>query len=299
MTPGKSVAGRAARHGATPRPFGRLLSAAWTFLVLLALTPNAWAATDCAGLSRQLERLSAARATDLKAGVDGRSFKDLYNDCDRNDRFAGKSLPSFRGRPLKCSTDKNRVEFVRRYPDNTIVFRSKMAVDADGAPLSHGAGRSATDQPVTWLTFDHGSDARYVNAEKVSFAVVPINAPTGGISFQAASGVKKGDLAAIFANGRCSFGVVGDAGPYFRLGEGSLKAHADLGNPQCQIAGENPCRKLKHGGSGQSIASGVTFLLFPSTRPAPLLSQTVSAVAEDAAKARVQAFLDAHATGSE
>lgn len=260
------------------------------FLTPLASVGQASAAMSCLEMTGRLDRLTNARSGALSVGPAGPTFKSLYDECDSKDRFAGKALPSHRGLPLRCSTDKNRVEFVRKFANSEIVYRAKMAVDADGSPVSMGPNQSSTDQPVTWLTFDHGSERKYVNAEELSFVVVPINSPNG-LSFQRASGVKKGDLAAVFAKGRCSFGVVGDAGPYFRLGEASLRTHEDLGNPQCLIPGQHPCRKLRGGGSGVGIGSGVTYILFPNTRPKPLLSQTAASVAGAAAQAAADNFL--------
>jgi hypothetical protein len=250
-------------------------------------------AASCAELTTRLARLSEAESQELVARpTDGTTFKQLYDACDRTDRFAGKPLPTSNGVRRRCSSDPNRVDFVRRYADGTIVFRSKMGVDADGAPVSRGPHASSTDQPETWLTFDRGSAQRFVNAEEVSFVVVPLGFATGGISFRDRTGIGKGDLAAVFHNGRCSLGVVGDAGPYFRLGEASIKAHEDLGNPQCEVVGQRPCRRLKARGSGTGIGSNVTYVIFPGTRPRPLLSQTVSVVAAQLAAARMSAFLD-------
>jgi hypothetical protein len=185
---------------------------------------------------------------------------------------------------------QNRVASISKYETGPVIWTAKMAVDADGAPVSMGPNASSTDQPATWLTFDAGSDRKYVNAEDLSFVVVPIKAP-GGTAFQAAAGVGKGDLAAVFSGGRCSFGVVGDAGPYFRLGEASLKTHEDLGNPQCATPAEHPCKMLVAGGGGRGVASGVTYIVFPGTRPKPLINQTAAAVSATAAKAAAERFL--------
>jgi hypothetical protein len=88
--------------------------------------------------------------------------------------------------------------------------------------------------------------------------------------------------------------VLGDAGPWFRLGEISLRAHEELGNPQCRTPGEHPCKKLK-GGSGIGIAEDVTYIVFPGTRPKPLLSQTVNQIVRQLANDRALRFLQANA----
>jgi Fungal chitosanase of glycosyl hydrolase group 75 len=253
-------------------------------LPLLALFPTSAMAMDCQTMLAKVAALPAIGSTELMA-TSGKSFKSLFDECDRRNTFNGAATPR------KCTTDPNRVDFLRKYADGTIAFRAKMSVDADGSPVSMGPGASTTDQPETWLTFDAGSDRHFVNAEVTAFAVVPIKAPSG-ISFLRATGIGKGDLVAIMRRDRCSFGVVGDAGPFFRIGEASIRSHEDLGNSQCAVAGQKPCRRLKGGGSGVGLASGVTYLIFPGTRPRPLLNQSVNDVAGAAASAKAANFLE-------
>jgi hypothetical protein len=204
--------------------------------------------------------------------------------------FAGNALPSHNGRQLRCSTDPNRVKFITRFPDNTIVLNAKMSVDADGSPVIGGSGWPNNVQ--TWLTFDDGSETHFVNAEEVPFVVVPVAIPDSLFSFQRNTGIRKGDLAVVQSGDRCSFGVVGDAGPWFRIGEASLRTHEELGNPQCATAGQHPCTRLRNG-SGVGIGRDVTYVIFPGTRPAPLLSQTVNDVAARLGKQRLVDFIDA------
>lgn len=250
-------------------------------------------APSCAAIWALLPQLRPAEQLVASISPGNKTWKELYDDCDANDRFAGQPLPMHGGRSLRCSTDRNRLASMSRYADGTLVFTAKMSVDADGSPVIGGSGWPNDVQ--TWLTFDTGSEQQFVNAEEVPFIVVPLAVANTGISLQRDSGIKKGDLAVVLKDQRCSFGVVGDAGPWFRIGEGSLKAHADLGNPQCQTVGEHPCKKLR-GGSGLGIESGVTYLVFPGTRPKPLLSQTAVKVVEPLAAAKALSFLQANRT---
>lgn len=258
-----------------------------------ATKPAVADAPSCAAIWALLPQLRPAEQLVASNSPGHKTWKELYDDCDANDRFAGQPLPSHGGRSLRCSTDRNRLESMSRYADGTLVFTAKMSVDADGSPVIGGSGWPNDVQ--TWLTFDAGSAQQFVNAEEVPFIVVPLAVANTGMSLQRDSGIKKGDLAVMLKGQRCSFGLVGDAGPWFRIGEGSLKAHADLGNPQCQTAGEHPCKKLR-GGSGVGIASGVTYLVFPGTRPKPLLSQTAVKVIEPLAAAKALSFLQANKT---
>ena len=240
----------------------------------------------CARLQAAAPALSGG--SPLLAAQTGKTYKQLYDDCDRNDVFANKRLPVHNGRRLRCSTDRNRVSHVTKYPDGTIMVTAKMSVDADGSPVIGGSGWPNNVQ--TWLTFDKGATTHFVNAEEVPFIVVPIAVPETNSSFQRDAGIGKGDLAVAFTGGKCSFGVVGDAGPWFRLGEASLRTHEELDNPQCAAPGEHPCQRLRSG-SGVGIGSDVTYIIFPGSRPQPLQSQTVNAVAAEQGVAKTKAFL--------
>jgi hypothetical protein len=226
---------------------------------------------------------------DLHASAaNGKSWKALYDECDTKNVFGGKALPIRAGRRLRCSDDPNRVSGISKYPDGTVVFTAKMAVDADGSPVLGGSGWP--NDVETWLEFDPGSETHFVNAEEVPFVVIPQAVPHSGLSFGRDTGIGKGDLAVVTRDGKCSFGIVGDIGPWFRLGESSLRAHDELGNPQCEVFGEHPCRKLKNG-SGVGISSGVTYIVFPHTRPRPLLSQTINSVAVSEGAEKVKSFV--------
>ncbi|MGZ8908130.1 MAG: hypothetical protein ACXW1U_20695 [Methylobacter sp.] len=205
--------------------------------------------------------------------------------------FNGHSLPHLGNHRLKCSIEQNQVDFIKKFPDGTIVFRSKMVVDADGSPVSQSPNASPADQPHTSLTYDTGPND-YVSAEDVSFVVTPLSSTKFKTSFKQDTNIKLGDLALVIKGERCSFGVVTDEGSAFRIGEASIKAHEELGNPQCKNPGEHPCKKLKAGGNGVGIASGVTFILFPKTHPSPLTAATVSAVTAEKGAAKTAEFLD-------
>jgi len=225
---------------------------------LLITAAPAAASELCDVLAGKLANLDLAKSEELVASQAHTTYKKLYAECDSGDAFNGKSLPMFDGRPLRCSTDRNRATHIRKFPDGTIVFQAKMSVDADGSLASRGPNASATDQAQTWPTFDQGSADHFVNAEEVSFVVVPQASERFRTNFRGDTGIGKGDLAIIMKGSRCSLGVVGDTGPSFRIGEGSIKAHEDLGNPQCKVAGQHPCQKLKAGGSGVGIGGEVT-----------------------------------------
>jgi hypothetical protein len=267
--------------------FSILLVACVTIFYLPSLS---FADETCEMLATKLANLDVDKGTELVNSSVGKPYSKLYGECDKLNTFNGKLLPLFNGRRLKCSTDANHVDFILKFPDGTIVFRSKMGVDADGSPVSKSQFASPADQPHTSLTFDTGRND-FVNAEDVSFVVTPKTSTTFRTSFKQDAGIRLGDLAVVIKGKRCSFGIIADEGPAFRIGEASIKAHEDLENPQCKTPNEHPCMKLKAGGNGVGIPSGVTFILFPQSRPSPLNASTVSVVTAEKGAAKTIEFL--------
>jgi len=254
----------------------------------------------CDKLVAALPNLHLSTAKDLAVStIPGRTYKQLFDACDVDDRFAEKCLP-----PRKqCSTDKNNVEFLKLFggsaSGNTLVFRAKAAVDVDGSPASKLG--NPNDQSNTSLFFDEGSVDKTANAEEVSFLVIPQESYRSkrhtfyNTFFGRDSGVKTGDLAVAVYGKYCSFGVVGDTGPEFRLGEASMRTHAELGNSQCdkEHADEHPCLHVKNHGAGKGVdAAAVTYIIFPGTRPAHLISQTVREVTGKASREKAAKFIN-------
>lgn len=271
-----------------------------TLTLALLILPQASFAEQCTALAQKVRDLDYAKASELMATPTA-SFASLYDECDSGDTFLGKPLPDYHGIAMRCSSDPNRVERLVQFQDKTVVFEAKAGVDADGSPVSCGPEKSKTDQCETWFTFDPGQSKNYIDAEQVPFVVVPSASsladkknPLSNVSFMRASGVKKGDLAVAIYKDNCSFGVVGDAGPYFRLGEISLASQSDLGNPQCR-GEEKPCTKLRGpGGSGIGIAKGVTYIIFPGSRPNPLTPENIVSVSSTGAKKALDEFVYAN-----
>jgi Fungal chitosanase of glycosyl hydrolase group 75 len=264
-----------------------------------------WADEACDKLVAALPNLRLASGTDLRVStIAGKTYKQLFDTCDATDTFAGKPLPGNN----RCSTDKNSVKFVKMFngaSGNTLVFVAKAAVDVDGSPASNLG--NPNDQTSTSLFFDQGSADKTANAEEVPFVVIPRESKNSkqqkkkkkaifyNTFFGRDSGAKTGDLAVAVHGNKCSFGVVGDTGPEFRLGEASMKTHAELGNPQCDDnhANEHPCLHVKNGGDGKGIDGGtVTYIVFPGSRPPNLISQTVATVAGEKSRARTAKFIE-------
>ena len=237
-------------------------------------------ASECTELGNLFKNIDTSRAVELQAnGSGGRTYKQLYDECDKTNTFNQKPLPAKR----KCSTDPNLVKGVWKFPDGTVVVIAKGAVDADGSPLAQSA--TGTNQPETSLKWD--DTGKSADAEAVSFIVVPL--PRAGVSFSDDSSIVVGDLDVVIRADNCSAGLVADKGPGFRLGEGSLRMHEDLGNPQCAVANQVPCKRLVGGNSGRGLRS-VSYIVFPGSKPHPMNVGNIADY-QRAAAAKAKEFL--------
>src|SRR5438132_9379965 len=87
--------------------------------------------------------------------------------------FVGKfMIADGGGDPIKGSkdthTDQTRCERILRFPDGTIFFSAKMAIDSDGSPRATTIDQSGG--PGTSLLF---RDGQPVNAETIPYVVLP------------------------------------------------------------------------------------------------------------------------------
>jgi hypothetical protein len=174
---------------------------------------------------------------------------------------------------------------IGRLPGSSAFFyESGMTIDADGAPNAYHPDNIGLDDlanagtPGTWegLAKDHdgqpiiqGPDdpfpgyyisataladrskpandpTRYVDASRIPFVVLP-----GGMARQL--GARPGDFAVVFnqRNGKSSYAIFGDVGPFDRIGEGSVALAENLG-----IRSD-----ARNGGTRR----GVLYLVFPGS----------------------------------
>jgi hypothetical protein len=174
---------------------------------------------------------------------------------------------------------------IGRLPGNRAFFyESGMTIDADGAPNAYHPDNSGLDDlanagtPGIWEALAKDADGepiiqgpndpfpgfyvsatalsdrskpvndptRYVDASKIPFVVLP-----GGMARQL--GARPGDFAVVFnlRNGKNSYAIFGDVGPYDRIGEGSVALAENLG-----IRSD-----ARNGGTRR----GVVYLVFPGS----------------------------------
>jgi hypothetical protein len=174
---------------------------------------------------------------------------------------------------------------IGRLPGSSAFFyESGMTIDADGAPNAYHPDNTGLDDlanagsPGRWEGLAKDADGeliiqgpndpfpgyyvsataladrskpvndptRYVDASRIPFVVLP-----GGMARQL--GARPGDFAAVFnqRNGKSSYAIFGDVGPYDRIGEGSVALAENLG-----IRSD-----ARNGGARR----GILYLVFPGS----------------------------------
>jgi hypothetical protein len=231
------------------------------------------------------------------------SYRAMFGACDRADTFGSVRFPirtkTGAIRWFGCRTDPSRFTRFVQVPatgsaSRAVIFEAKLAHDLDGSPAACSGAGGITDQCATSLMLDPTalhpcvipSPTRTrcvpVNADEIPYVVIPVAAPPGidAGEFRRRSGLDFGDYGVVIANGRTIPVIVADGGPAYKIGEGStalLRALASSGRPR-------------------TIASGVTFVLFPGSRdPRPTLSpDTLARQVRDRGSGLFAAFSRAH-----
>ena len=223
-----------------------------------------------------LQQMRSALAQCLLSANAQGSPENAQGDC------SGTLLLNFE---MKHDGETERIIPIGRLPGTSAFFyESGMTIDADGAPNAYHPDNSGIDDlgnagaPGHWEglakdaqgePFIQGPNdpfpgyyvsetaladrskaindpTRYVDASKIPFVVLP-----GGLARQL--GARVGDFAVVFneRNGKSSYAIFGDVGPYDRIGEGSVSLAENLG-----IRSD-----ARNGGTWR----GVLYLVFPGS----------------------------------
>jgi Fungal chitosanase of glycosyl hydrolase group 75 len=128
------------------------------------------------------------------------------------DAFAAADrLPKYRKDPSNCKT-------LLQFPDGTIYYDAKMAIDADGSP------RAKRLDPAGQIdTSHHFPNGAPFDAEKFPYIVLPLS--KGDAKFIEDMGLALGDLALVIYKNTIAPAIFADQGPVSRIGEGSIHLH--------------------------------------------------------------------------
>lgn len=214
--------------------------------------PPAESAQVVAGIDFQ----SATPLAGLHARFAGCDLNNSCEVCDKRGKCATKTLHE----PYKCSSDPSLNTAVLELKDKVLFFDAKMAIDADGSQLSKKMG--GTDLPETSWTYPN-SNKTSVDSEHVPYVVLPAEFVGAGYAkLRKNLAVQTGDIAAVVYKGKIAYALVADTGPACKIGEGSMKLHAELGHAACKKLGpDGLC--VKEANSG--ITRDVLYFIFPGS----------------------------------
>ena len=218
-------------------------------------------------------------------------YRAQFQRCDDRNEFRGYQLVGWR----QCSGDKNNVRALLKLPSGAILWESKLSLDLDGSWKAWN-DRGGADQRGTWYQWPRACpdserddqklcQREQVDAEHIPFVVIPIAGPEEtGREFREKTGIGKGDLGVVIYRDKWVPVLVGDGGPYNKLGEASAAALSALGVDRC----------IHHNGAGfcdaykdASVESGVITIIFPGSHPTGLTPDNVIATACENARSRL------------
>jgi Fungal chitosanase of glycosyl hydrolase group 75 len=171
--------------------------------------------------------------------------KKIFDDFDRT----------------KARNDPSKCKAILRFPDGTIFWSSKMAIDADGPAA--GPNRRSGSQ----LDIDSGQDdtspfpgsGKGLPSEMIPYVVLP------GGTFRKNTGLVLGDIATVVFKDKVTAAICGDMGPSKKIGEGSIRLHEALHPPApdpCSLRNpDGSCKRILNA----SIEEDVLFFAYPDS----------------------------------
>lgn len=202
-------------------------------------------------------------------------YRRQFGSCDRDGSFRGYQVDP-------CTDDPNQVTALRRLHDGAIAYVSKLAVDLDGSRFACGPRHGRTDQCPTALMLRTEKNREIpVDADAIPYVVIPeAGPPAVAGEFTRLTRVKVGDFGIVIANGRVVPVIVGDTGPFAKLGEGSLALHRALGRQLCvERDSTGECSRVVD--NMESIGGGVRTVLFPGTARRDLTPRNIASIVHE------------------
>lgn len=182
-----------------------------------------------------------------------------------------------------CSRDPSRVKALLKLGDGGILWESKMALDVDGAWAAWNGVPGATDLKETAYKWPNvrptNAQKAQLDPDKIPFVVMPTaglafltgkDAASLGAEFSVKTGLKLGDMGVVIYKDRWTPVMIGDGGPFMRLGEGSSRVFEAIGESRCKQwnAAGTTCVGTGSGAypyKNFGLGSGVIFILYPGS----------------------------------
>lgn len=221
---------------------------------IFELSTTLYAYEAPSGSAAAVREIDFGRAANLNE-----DYHSQFSLCDTQNVFRGVHLSGFR----KCSGDKNNVEALLRFPNGTIFFEAKMSLDIDGSWKACNSPGLADLCPTSYRWPNLTDRASFLDSERIPFIVIPTSGPDRWkTEFRETSGVKIGDFAVVVFNGHIVPALVGDGGPFNKLGEASNAVFKAVGKDRCrETNSDGHCTRFLDA----SVESDVLYFVFPGT----------------------------------
>lgn len=243
------------------------------------------------------------RAVDFSAAAPlDEDYRLQFAACDRGVAGVG-AKDSFRGHSLRlpgkpesqqyylCSRDPSNVEALLKLKDGGVFWHSKMALDVDGAWAAWNGVPGATDLKETSYKWpgvaDTASRAAQIDPDRIPFVVMPTaglarltGAASGalGREFADKTGLRLGDMGVVVYRDRWTPVLIGDGGPFMRLGEGSSRVFEAIGESRCRRWSADGLTCVGMGGGAypyrnSGLGRNVLFIVYPNSRAHDITAQ--------------------------
>ena len=150
--------------------------------------------------------------------------------------------------------DPSRCQTLFRFPDGTIYFDSKMAVDTDGSPNAKVIDPNP-DDASTQTSFTYPGTRIPFDAEKIPYIALPEFDKVDRLDFLKDMGLELGNLVIAIYRDKIAGALFVDEGPTDKIGEGSVRLH--------EMLGVNPWDRRHTKIIDSSISDSVLFFVFP------------------------------------
>ena len=172
--------------------------------------------------------------------------KEMFDDFDRT----------------RAKNDPSRCKAILKFPDDTIFWSSKMAIDADGpaaGPSRRSGSQLDIDSGQDDTSFHFPGSSKGLPSEIIPYVVLP------GGTFRKNTGLALGDIATVVFKDKVTAAICGDMGPSKKIGEGSIRLHEALHPPApdpCSLRNpDGSCKRILNA----SIEEDVLFFVYPGS----------------------------------
>ena len=186
-----------------------------------------------------------------------------FNQATDTQPAAKKRFDAFDATGTK---DPNKCKALLQFPNGTVFWSSKMAVDADGPAAGPGRKKGKQLDPGAGqndTSFQLPNRGGGLPAETVPYIAIPHAPSDDSKAFH--PDIAIGDVTIVIYQDEIVAAICGDIGPQNKIGEGSIHVHEELmprAPDPCQRDAKGFCDRIHD----LSIDEDVLFFVFPHSR---------------------------------